>query len=365
MNDFLDDRLRKKAAAKFEPVFSNPDSVCPDSLVVEQASGIETSSYAASLLHPEDVTADLTAGLGINVFGFASVCVFVYAVELDENRARALEVNLRIAGCSNVEVINDDCLHWLRTTDKNFNVAFLDPARRSLTGKKMVRLEDCSPNVLEVIPLLKGKATRLLVKLSPLLDIKEVMRRIPGTSCINILEVNREVKELLVDVDLTAVGNTDPEMWPSLKGVLLNGRDKPLEIEIDTDVSIPADFASVEDIHSGGYVYEPSPAVMKAGMFSFKNLRFPNLLKFHENSHLFFSDTLYSGYPGRIFRVNGLLSSKDLKKMKGENFNVISRNHPAKAQELQDRFKFRSSDDNFIIASTIGKDKIILNTIKV
>ena len=50
------------------------------------------------------------------------------------------------------------------------DVVFLDPARRNEHGARTFGIEDCTPNVLELLPLLRMKADTVVLKLSPMLD---------------------------------------------------------------------------------------------------------------------------------------------------------------------------------------------------
>lgn len=365
------DIVREKAAEKFAAVFSDPHSICPDSLVVEQASSLPTAVLTASLVAPGSIVADLTAGLGVNTFCFASKCSKVYAIEVDEERAQALSTNLKIAGIDNVEVICDDCLSWLESTDAKLNLAYVDPMRRAVSGKKLVRIDDCRPEVSRIIPLLKNKANRLLIKASPLLDLTEASRQLPGVAGFYILEFKREVKELLIELDLSdnasddkIVGYSSSSCLPFIKCVILNG-DGQNECWEVSDADFPIYYLrGKEEIAKGGFIYEPSPAIMKAGKFGFVKSLDSDLKKLDINTHLFYSDRVLPHFPGRIFRVEGFLNSSQLKKMKGGRYNVISRNHPAKAPELESRYKFRPSGEAYIIAATIGKEKVIIEAVK-
>ena len=51
-----------------------------------------------------------------------------------------------------------------------------------------------------------------------------------------------------------------------------------------------------------GYLYEPSPALLKSGAMKLFGTRF-SLAKLHENTHLFTSETPVSGVPGRNFEI--------------------------------------------------------------
>lgn len=347
-----------------QEIFKIPDPVCPDSLGLEQASGREAADYVASLIPKNSVVADITAGLGINTCFFNRRARQVFSVEIDSQRSMALGHNLRN---SNVEVINEDCQEWLDSFEGHLDIVYADPARRNKLNRKLVLIEDCSPNILELMPVLKEKADRLLIKTSPLLDMKEVSRLIPEVEGFHVIEVNREVKELLIDVNLKQVGQT----VPYVKCVIIDKENSRRIIDVQ-----PANGGQSENftgkielraevLYSGGYIYEPSPALMKAGNFDVLYLYCPAIQKFAQNTHLFFSKEFYQNFPGRIFQIRSRMTAGDLKKIKGACFNVISRNHPARAPELETRYKLKSSDTDFLIACSTRDEKIILNVVKI
>ena len=75
---------------------------------------------------------------------------------------------------------------------------FLDPARRNEHGGKTVAISDCEPNVAELEALLLSKANRVMIKLSPMLDLSLALKELKHTQEIHILSVNNECKELLI-----------------------------------------------------------------------------------------------------------------------------------------------------------------------
>lgn len=78
---------------------------------------------------------------------------------------------------------------------------FLDPARRNEHGGKTVAISDCEPNVAELEALLLSKANRVMIKLSPMLDLSLALKELKHTQEIHILSVNNECKELLIYSD--------------------------------------------------------------------------------------------------------------------------------------------------------------------
>ena len=82
---------------------------------------------------------------------------------------------------------------------------FLDPARRNEHGGKTVAISDCEPNVAELEELLLQKANRVMIKLSPMLDLSLALKELKQTQEVHILSVNNECKELLI-----LLGQTSP-----------------------------------------------------------------------------------------------------------------------------------------------------------
>lgn len=366
IKDGYEEELRRKAARKLGHFFSNASAEMPDSVVIEQASSAPTAAYAASLIPDGATVADLTAGLGVNTCFFSIKASKVYAVERDAHRAEILSRNLQTDGIDNVSVFNSDCLEWLKSTNLNFDFAFIDPSRRHDNQRRVFMISDCQPDVAEVIPLLKNHCNKLIIKASPLLDITSTVKAIPHISDISIVEVNREVKELLIEVSLKGDKTDASELSPRLRCVILYpGRTTEI-IEFGTNASPEPPLISGPDaLLPGGYLYEPSPAIMKAANFSFLTASHPEMRKLDANTHLFFSPLPAEDLPGRLFRIEGVVSSRDLKSMRGSAFGVISRNHPLRPSELTARYKFHSSDEDFLIATTARSRKLILKCKKI
>lgn len=59
-------------------------------------------------------------------------------------------------------------------------------------------MEDCTPNVIALLPLLREKARRIILKLSPMLDWRKAVGDLEGVSEVHIVSVDNECKELLL-----------------------------------------------------------------------------------------------------------------------------------------------------------------------
>ena len=346
-------------------MFSLSECRVPDNVVVEQASSELTADFVASLMPGVETVVDLTAGLGVNTYLFSLQSHKVYAIEIDLRRAGMLRHNLNVAGVDNVQVFNDDCIEWLAKNDLDFDVAFVDPSRRVTPGKRSICIQDCEPSVEEIIKLLEGRCRRLLVKASPLLDLTSAFKTFPLLGTIYIVESQREVKELILSIDLKKEERT---FLKKVICVKLDNDNTPIQTEFDWDdrslnSEIPY-LSNIGEIKDDGYLYDPSPALMKSGMFGALCQSFKSLKKLSVNSHLFYSDSKISDFPGRIFKIDKFLKTGDLKQMKKEEINVISRNHPANAEEISKRYQFSGRTSRFLIMTSIGHTKIMILGIK-
>ena len=158
----------------------------------EQSSSLESAERkqvaGGSLL-------DLSCGLGVDVIAAAQRFGRVVAIERDEVLAEVVRYNLSLLGITNVEVVTASSEDFVATTMEHFDWVFIDPDRRSAEGKKMVRMEDCSPNVLDMMPRLRSIATRVAIKLSPLFDVDEAFRLFDDAE-VEVVSMGGECKEL-------------------------------------------------------------------------------------------------------------------------------------------------------------------------
>ena len=165
----------------------------------------EQASSEACAAHKEpagDTALDLTCGLGVDALALGRHFRRVVALERDPVLAAVAARNLRLLGAANVEVVCASAEEYLAATTERFDWVAADPDRRSRTGRKLVRLEECSPDILRLLPAVRRVGARLCLKNSPLFDVDEALRLFP-TARIEAVSVHGECKELLVYDDGT------------------------------------------------------------------------------------------------------------------------------------------------------------------
>ena len=89
---------------------------------------------------------------------------------------------------------------------------------------------------------------------------------------------------------------------------------------------------------------------MKMGAWKSLENQFPDLCKLAANTHLFVSNTCYTNFPGRVLRIKSIFSpnSKEAKSMKGEKWNIVSRNAPVTPEQLKKKLGLRDGGPNFL-----------------
>ncbi|MDE6779805.1 MAG: methyltransferase domain-containing protein [Alistipes sp.] len=169
----------------------------------------QSSSEVCAALKPGsgDAALDLTCGLGVDTAAVARRFGRVVAVERDEVLADVARENFRRLGIANVEVVTADSAEYLRRAldeGRRFDWIYADPDRRDAAGRKMVCLEDCSPDLVPLLPEIRRSGQALCVKLSPMFDVDEAFR-IFGPCEVETVSLGGECKEVNVHLRPDAV----------------------------------------------------------------------------------------------------------------------------------------------------------------
>ena len=143
---------------------------------------------------------DLTCGLGIDAAALSSRFERVVALERDEVLADISRENMRRMGISNVEIITTSAEEYIASCQKHFDWIYADPDRRTAEGRRVVRLEECSPNMIALWPALQRLSERVAIKNSPLFDVEEAFRLFTGCG-VEVISLGGECKEVMIYAD--------------------------------------------------------------------------------------------------------------------------------------------------------------------
>lgn len=187
----------------------------------EQASSEQTAAYKPI---EGDTVLDLTCGLGVDAVALSRRFRRVVTLERNEALVEVARINLQRLGITNVEVVHTSAEEYVTHCRDHFDWIYADPDRRSAEGRKLVRLEDCSPDIVALYPRLRELADALAIKNSPLFDVEEALRYFPR-SRVEVLSLDDECKEVLIYDDgrgplITATalgqGSYDGQQTPSI-----------------------------------------------------------------------------------------------------------------------------------------------------
>lgn len=343
----------------------NPRFVFPTALSGEQSTSDALATYHISLIEPGSRVLDLTAGLGIDTMAMASKAASVTAVEIDTDVADALRLNAS-AVANNVEVVCDDCRNYLArciASDRKFDVIFIDPARRSDTGSRTYALEDCSPDVVGLLPDLLHVAPKVIIKASPMLDISHSLRVLKHVERVIVLGTTTECKELDFIISENVPADTDTDAI-TIEAVTVLGTDnystftftRRQESEATVSTGVP---------HPGQYILDPYPAVMKAGGMKLLGSRY-GLYKLAANTHVWYGNDIPLGFPGRAYKVVETLpyASKHLKRYKSAHprISVTARNCDITADALRAKLGVKDGPGRLFAVSDTGGNRWLITT---
>lgn len=185
----------QRAAAKL-PSYHAVRAILPP-LAYEQSSSEECA--ARKNLSGRSVL-DLTCGLGVDALALSRRFDRVVTVERDAVLAAVARENFARLGAANIEVVNAASEDFLRDCRERFDWCYADPDRRGANGEKLVRLEDCSPDVVSLRGRLAEIADNLCIKCSPLFDVAEAFR-IFGDCRVETVSMRGECKEVNIYAD--------------------------------------------------------------------------------------------------------------------------------------------------------------------
>ena len=316
---------RQRLRAKVPSWCAVPRLHFPPRLSLEQCSGEVTARYKATLVehwvekldHP--VLVDLTGGMGVDFSFMAAHCAEAVYVEHNAELVKLAAHNFPLIGLTQARTVCSEASTYLDTL-LSADILFLDPARRDEIGRKVVRIEACDPDVCALSASLRSRCRHLLIKLSPMLDVRDALDRLPGIEAVHIVAVDGECKEVLLccrglQHDTTAT--LDPMEVPiTCVDLSSTGRRPPVTFSFTFSTENTAPLRLAENL--SGWLYEPNAAVLKAGAYRTLSQQF-DVAALHPNTHLYVGTSAQPrlDFPGRVFRLNDVvgLSNSELRRM--------------------------------------------------
>jgi hypothetical protein len=376
---------RRQVRDKLPSWYANDRLIFPSVLAAEQCSSERTAIYKQRLVDRNDVVFDLTGGLGVDTYSLSRKARQVTYVERNAEYCEAAVYNMKQLGAHNVSIRCGDAVDLITGRAPGLtlgdagqaagnaelppaaDVFYIDPARRGAGNKRMFAMKDCEPDLTEIWPLLREKRVKIIVKLSPMLDISQVLSQLPDVTEVHVVSVRNDCKELLV----VARGRYAPDGKASRdvsgkSGVKIHcvnftssGEEQSFLFCRDEENAAVAAYA--KDV--GRYLYEPNASLLKAGAYKMVSSRY-GLEKLHVNSHLYTSETCLPSFAGRIFKVKDVykFDNRLCRELSARiaRANLSVRNFPLSVDELRKRTRIADGGDVYLFATTLSDGRKIL-----
>jgi hypothetical protein len=327
---------RKKSVRKLPAWYATEGIYYPPLLSVEQCSSEITAAYKAGLSLGGTLI-DLTGGFGVDSYYFSRVNNLVFHCEINSELSAIAAYNAPLLGQEHTDFIAGDGIAYLKNSGQHFNTIYIDPARRN-SGGKVFMLKDCTPDVVENLDLLLDHTDRLLIKTAPLLDISAGLKELRHVAAIHIVSVKNECRELIWVMEKDFSGAA------KIVCTTLNAAQKQFSFLLGED--LPVQISGTPQ--AGHFLYEPDVALLKSGAFNLIAERY-QLRKFHQQTQLYFSAEMIETFPGRIFKIDEVVSAAAVKKEKNLLGSVIVRNYPEKAAALVEKYHIKPDDTQFMV----------------
>lgn len=319
------------------PTYAAAQCILPP-LAFEQAS---SEACAAHKAIAGDAVLDLTCGLGVDTLFLSRRFRRVVALERDPVLADVARENFRRLGVGNVEVVTAAAEEYLDGEGLRFDWVYADPDRRAADGRKLLRIEECSPDVLALRPRIRAAAARLCLKNSPLFDVDEALRLFSDAR-VEVVSLGDECKEVIV---------CDDGSGPLVTATAL-GRGSFAARPDAEPPAAPARFAA----EHYRWLIVPDVALQKARLARLHLAGRADM--WSENGFAFAAEEPH-GVIGRVLAIERIepYDPRRLKReLKGRGAEVLKRDFPLPAEELMRRLGLHAGGDLRLAFTKSGGD---------
>lgn len=360
---------KEKLSVKNREWARHPELIFVSSQSVEQSSSQLAAQYKSSQ-YRANVIIDITGGLGVDSYYFSKTSDRVYYIEKERSLADAATHNFNKLNTKNISVIcsefNKEMLPSLiqrvyQEQGEELSISFYaDPSRRS-GGNRVKGVGEYSPNLLELKEEIFDYSNSLLLKISPMEDIKQVVEYFQSVSKVEVISINNECKELLLYLQKGSHLSLE-EIPVNVVMIALSGEVKNhLFNYLEEERALP----QYGDCKAGHYLYEPDSALLKAGAYK-EIATSTNSKKLAKSTHLYTSKEVIPNFPGRSFIIKEVANFdkqtvRNLYK-KLPKANITTRNFPLTADLLRKKLQILDGGEMTIVAYTLddGQKKLAI-----
>jgi len=344
-------KARTLVRSKIPTWFNTPGMVYGESKSLEQCSSEQTAIYKSQLVSGNHMV-DLTGGLGVDSFFLGKSFNKVTYIEKDSLLCRLANHNFGVLGADHIKVVTGDASKVFPQLTGPVDFIYLDPDRRPGDLRRF-KLEEYQPLLPAVLPPLWTYSERIMLKLGPMLDVQQVGMILGNVQQVHVISVKNECKELVYILEYGFTGPIQFTATNMSAGGTVQSFSYKQEEE---DISQPQYSEPLK------YLYEPNSSILKLGAFKLICDRF-ELNKLHPNSHLYTSDSLVEGFPGRAFEVQWTTSYKPdgiRKKLSTDKANITVRNFVKDVNAIRKECGLKEGGTDYLFATTGPKGQLMV-----
>ena len=330
-------RAQKKLPSYFETRCIIP------SLAFEQSSSEECAAHKPL----EGVSVlDMTCGLGVDALYLSKRFERVVTIERNEVLAEVARENFRRLGAENIEVVCADSAKFVAECCDHFDWCYADPDRRGEKGEKLVRLEDCSPDMVSLMPRLCEIADKVCIKASPMFDVDEALRLFDGSS-VEVVSLGDECKEVLIYIG----ENNGGGITATALGI------GSYAVDAAELAELPISEFEAEKYH---WLVQPDVALQKCRLARAHLAGKADI--WSENGYGFAVERP-EGVLGRIYEIERIetFDPKRLKReMKGRKVQILKRDFPYSTERIVSMTGLREGGRERVAFTTVGSKFLVI-----
>lgn len=353
-----------QAARTKIPLWASTDGIIyPKHLPMEQCTSQHIAQYKASLVEKNIGKnfriADLTGGFGVDCYFISKNASHTCYNEMSAELCDIACNNFKVLERPNITVTCGSAEEFIaQQPSDSLDLIYLDPARRGNAGQKLISISDCQPDAVSLQDDLLRVSRYVMLKLSPMLDISRAITEMHHVSHVMVIGLEGECKEITLLIERDFNGE------PIIEAVDIDAQGNHGTVISSTKSAegiLPLPIATPDQLQPGTFISEPSAPYMKSSLFRTIATQTGTAL-LHPDTHLFWSKEKPESFPGRIFKLEGIIpfDKRSLSALTKTQANLSVRNFPETAPALQQKLKLRDGGPRYLIATTLSDNKRII-----
>ena len=353
-----------QAAKSKLPLWADTNGIIyPRHLSLEQCTSQYIAQYKASVVEKsigkDFKMADITGGMGVDCCFISRSASRTCYNELSAELCQNAQTNFKILDRPDIEITCGSAEDFISHQEPDsLDLIYLDPARRGNAGQKLISISDCQPDAVVLQNDLLRVSRYVMLKLSPMLDISRALTEMHHVSHVMVIGLEGECKEITLLIQRDFNGE------PVIEAIDIDTQGNPgtvISSTMSAESALSLPIVAPDQLQPGTYISEPSAPYMKSALFRTIAAKTGTVL-LHPDTHLFWSQNKPAAFPGRTFKITGIIpfDKRSLSKLTKTQANLSVRNFPETAPQLQQKLKLRDGGSRYLIATTLSDSHRVL-----